>query len=392
MFRKTRLFTPGPTPLLPAAQFAMAAADLHHRTAEFRALYLKVLAQLKVFIGTSNDVITLSSSGTGAMEAAVSNLTSPGEKVLVLTAGKFGERWVSLAKAFHCETVVLSKPYGETFPIDEVKALLTPDVKAVFVQATETSTGVRHDVAALAKLVKGTDALLIVDAITGLGTTNFNVDGDGIDVIIGGSQKALMIPPGLAYMAVSERAWARMETSKQPRYYFDLRKERKSAAKGESAYTPAVALIAALGAALDYLEQQGGGDLAKGRDLLVANAELSALCMRSAAKALGLDLFSCAHSAAVTAVKAPQGICSSDIVKGFKKEFAGVLSDGQGEMKGQILRIAHIGFLDYLDCIAIIAGLEQVLAQLKPEGFQLGTGLRAAQLVYAEARKSGGEQ
>ena len=238
MFRKTRLFTPGPTPLLPAAQFAMAAADLHHRTPEFRDLYLKVLAQLKVFIGTRHDVVVLASSGTGAMEAAVSNLTSPGDKVLVLTAGKFGERWVSLAKAFHCETVVLSKPYGQTFSIEEVQALLTPDVKAVFVQATETSTGVRHDVSALAKLVKGTDALLVVDAITGLGTTAFDVDGDGIDVIIGGSQKALMIPPGLAYLAASQRAWARMETSTQPRYYFDLRKERKSCAKGESAYTP----------------------------------------------------------------------------------------------------------------------------------------------------------
>ena len=389
MFRKTRLFTPGPTPLLPAAQFAMAAADLHHRTPEFRALYLKVLAQLKVFIGTSNDVVVLAASGTGAMEAAVTNLTSPGDKVLVLSAGKFGERWVSLVKAFHCEAVVLSKPYGQTFPIEEVKALLTPDIKAVFVQATETSTGVRHDTSALARLVKGTDALLVVDAITGLGTTTFNVDGDGIDIIIGGSQKALMIPPGLAYLAASERAWARMETSKQPRYYFDLRKERKSAAKGESAYTPSVALIAAMGAALDYLEQQGAGDLAKGRDLLVANAELSALCMRKAAQAMGLELFSASHAAAVTAIKAPEGVSSSDLVKGFKKEFAGVLSDGQGEMKGQILRVAHIGYLDYLDCVAIIAGIEQLLAQLKPGSFQLGDGLRAAQLVYADASKNG---
>lgn len=389
MFRKTRLFTPGPTPLLPAAQFAMAAADIHHRTAEFRALYLKVLAQLKVFIGTGNDVVVLASSGTGAMEAAISNLTSPGDKVLVLSAGKFGERWVSLAKAFHCETVVLSKPYGQTFSIREVQSLLTPDVKAVFVQATETSTGVRHDVSALAQLVKGTDALLVVDAITGLGTTTFNVDGDGIDVIIGGSQKALMIPPGLAYLAVSERAWARMESCTQPRYYFDLRKERKSAAKGESAYTPAVALIAAMGAALDYLEQQGSGDLARGRDLLVANAELNAQCMRNAAEAMGLELFSTSHAAAVTAIKAPADVSSTDLVKGFRNQFAGVISDGQGEMKGQILRIAHIGYLDYLDCIAIIAGLEQVLSQLKPESFQFGDGLRAAQLVYAEARQRG---
>jgi aspartate aminotransferase-like enzyme len=391
MFRKTRLFTPGPTPLLPSAQFAMAAADIHHRTPEFRAMYLKVLAQLKLFIGTNNDVVVLASSGTGAMEAAVSNLTSPGDKVLVLTAGKFGERWVSLAKAFGCDAVVLSKPYGQTFPLDEVKALLTPDIKAVFVQATETSTGVRHDVSALARLVKATDALLVVDAITGLGTTNFEVDVDGIDVIIGGSQKALMIPPGLAYLAVSERAWARMESSKQPRYYFDLRKERKSAAKGESAYTPAVALIAAMGASLDYIERQGEGDLPTGRDLLIANAELSAECVRAAAKAMGLDLFSQRHAAAVTALKAPAGISSSDIVKGFKKEFAGVLSDGQGEMKGQIFRVAHIGLFDYLDCVAIIAGLEHVLLQVKPDSrFELGDALRAAQQVYVKARAAQG--
>jgi aspartate aminotransferase-like enzyme len=388
MFRKTRLFTPGPTPLLPAAQFAMAAADLHHRTPEFRAMFLKVLAQLKVFIGTANDVVIVASSGTGAMEAAVSNLTSPGDKVLVLTAGKFGERWVALAKAFGCETVVLNKPYGETFPIAEVEALLTPDVKAVFVQANETSTGVRHDVGAIGRLLKGRDTVLVVDAITGLGTTTFDVDGDGIDVIIGGSQKALMIPPGLAYLAASERAWARMETSKQPRYYFDLRKERKNAAKGESAYTPAVALIAAMGAALDYLEQQGSGDLAKGRDLLIANAELCARATREACAALGLELFSAAPGAAVTAVKAPAGITSTDLVKGFKKEFSGVISDGQGEMKGQILRIAHIGYLDYLDCVAIIAGLEQVLLGLKPGSFQLGEGLKAAQQVYADAKSS----
>jgi aspartate aminotransferase-like enzyme len=386
MFRKTRLFTPGPTPLLPAAQFAMAAADMHHRTPEFRALYSKVLAQLKLFIGTANDVVVLASSGSGAMEAAVSNLTSPGDKVLVLSAGKFGERWVGLTKAFGCEAAVLTKPYGETFDLEEVKALLTPDVKAVFVQATETSTGVRHDVPALARLVKGTDTLLVVDAITGLGTTAFDVDGDGIDVIIGGSQKALMIPPGLAYLAASERAWVRMETSKQPRYYFDLRKERKSAAKGESAYTPAVALIAAMGAALDYLEQQGGGDLVKGREMLVANAELNALCTRTAAQVLGMELFSSSPGAAVTALKAPSGISSSDLVKGFKKQFAGVIADGQGEMKGHLLRIAHIGYLDYLDCVGVIAGLEQVLSQLKPGSFALGDGLREAQRVYAEAR------
>ena len=275
MIRKTRLFTPGPTPLLPAAQFAMAAADIHHRTPEFRALYQRVLAQLKEFVGTKNDVIILSSSGTGAMEASVSNLTSPGDRVLVLTAGKFGERWSALAKAFGCEVDVVSAPYGQTFTLDAVKAALKLETRAVFMQANETSTGVRHDVEGVAKLLKQqkSEALLIVDAITGLGTSTLDMDAWGVDVLIGGSQKAVMIPPGLSYLAVSQRAWDRMESTYNPRYYFDLRKERKNAKNGESAYTPAVALIAALGAALDWIAAQADGDLVKGREKLVANAE-----------------------------------------------------------------------------------------------------------------------
>ena len=194
MIRKTRLFTPGPTPLLPAAQFAMAAADIHHRTPEFRALFLKVLAQLKVFVGTQNEVLLLSCSGTGAMEASVSNLTSPGDRVLVLTAGKFGERWVDLTKAFGCQADVVKVPYGLTFDLEEVRKALKPEHKAVYMQATETSTAVRHDVEAVAKIIKedGSQTLLVVDGITGLGTTHFDVDGWGIDVLIGGSQKAVL--------------------------------------------------------------------------------------------------------------------------------------------------------------------------------------------------------
>ena len=261
MIRKTRLYTPGPTPLLPAAQFAMAAADIHHRTAEFRAMYTRVLAQLKEFVGTTNDVLILASSGSGAMEASVSNLTSPGDRVLVLTAGKFGERWTGITKAFGCEVDVVSAPYGSTFSLDQVKAALKLETRVVFVQATESSTGVRHDVQAIAQLLKDakSEALFVVDAITGLGTTHLDMDAWGIDVLIGGSQKALMIPPGLTYLAVSPRAWDRMESTYNPRYYFDLRKERKNALKGESAYTPSVALIAAMGAALDYIAGQADG-------------------------------------------------------------------------------------------------------------------------------------
>src|SRR3984957_9741920 len=275
MLRKNRLFTPGPTPILPAAQTAMASFAMHHRTADFRALYSRVLADMKDFIGTQNDVLVLASSGTGVMEGSVSNLTSPGDKVLVLTAGKFGERWTGLAKAFGCNVEVLSVPYGQTFSLDEIRAKVTPEVRAVFVQATESSTGTRHDVEGMAKIVRasGDGTLLVVDAITGLGTTHLDVDGWGVDFIIGGSQKALMMPPGLAYCAVSDRAWKRMDTTASPRYYFDLRKERKSAARGESAYTPATSLFAALGAALEFVRGMGNGDLAKGREALVNNAE-----------------------------------------------------------------------------------------------------------------------
>jgi aspartate aminotransferase-like enzyme len=384
MLRKNRLFTPGPTPLLPAAQTAMASFTAHHRTADFRALFQGVLADMKDFIGTKNDVLVLACSGTGVMEASVSNLTSPGDKVLVLTAGKFGERWTGLAKAFGCKAEVLSKPYGETFALEEIGAKLTPEIRAVFVQATESSTGTRHDVRGIAKMVREQgDAVLIVDAITGLGTTHLDVDGWGVDVIIGGSQKALMMPPGLAYCAVSERAWKRMDSATSPRYYFDLRKERKSAAKGESAYTPATSLFAALGAALEFIRGMGAGDLAAGREALVDNAELCAEMTRAGAQALGLSLFASAPAGALTAVCSPDGLDSGKIVKQFRETFDAVVANGQGEMKGQLFRIAHIGYYDYLDTIGILGGLEHVLARVTGKTVEYGAALRAAQQVYA---------
>ncbi len=386
MLRKNRLFTPGPTPILPAAQTAMASFAMHHRTADFRALYSRVLADMKDFIGTRNDVLVLASSGTGVMEGSVSNLTSPGDKVLVLTAGKFGERWRDLAKAFGCVVEVLSAPYGETISLDDIRQKLTPDVRCVYMQATESSTGARHDVKGIAKLVRarGDDTLLVVDAITGLGTTRFDVDGWGIDVIIGGSQKALMIPPGLAYCAVSERAWKRMETAKSPRYYFDFRKERKAAAKGESAYTPATSLFAALGAALDFIRHMGNGDLVAGREALVNNAELAAEMTRAGALALGLKLFAASSpAAALTAIQSPAGTDSSAIVKEFRESFAAVVANGQGEMKGKLFRIAHLGYYDYLDTIGILAALEHVLASVTGKPVEYGAAVRAAQEVYA---------
>src|SRR5256884_651898 len=388
MLRKNRLFTPGPTPILPSAQTAMASFAMHHRTADFRALYSRVLADMKQFIGTRNDILILASSGTGVMEGSVSNLTSPGDRVLVLTAGKFGERWRDLAKAFGCEVEVVSAPYGQTFSLDEVRRKLTPDVRAVYVQATESSTGARHDVEGIAKLVRasGEDTLLVVDAITGLGTTHLDVDGWGIDVIIGGSQKALMIPPGLAYCAINERAWRRMDSAKSPRYYFDFRKERKAAAKGESAFTPATSMFAALSAALDFVRQMGDGDLVAGREALVNNAELAAAMTRAGAQALGLKLFSpSCPSAALTAIKALAGVDSGAIVKEFRESFAAVVANGQAEMKGKLFRVAHIGYYDYLDTIGILAALEQVLASVTATPVQYGAGVRAAQEVYAKS-------
>jgi len=388
MLLKNRLFTPGPTPLLPAAQNAMAAFTAHHRTADFKALFTRVLADMKDFIGTQNDVLVIASSGTGAMEGSVSNLTSPGDRVLVLTAGKFGERWRDLTKAYGCQVELIERPYGETFSLDEVRAKLTPAIKAVYVQATESSTGARHDVEGIAKLVRknGDDTLLVVDAITGLGTTHFDVDGWGIDVMIGGSQKALMIPPGLAYVAVSDRAWKRMETTKNPRYYFDFRKERKSAAKGETAFTPATSLFAALGAALDFVRHMGNGDLGVGRKALVDNAQLAAEMTRAGVKALGLKLYSSAPGAALTAVTAPAGLDSGKIVKEFRESYSAVVANGQGDMKGKLFRIAHIGYYDYLDTIGILAALEQVLTAVTDQKIEFGSAVRAAQQVFAQSR------
>jgi len=387
MLRKNRLFTPGPTPLLPAAQAAMASFSAHHRTADFRALFLRVLADMKDFIGTQNDVIVMACSGTGAMEASVSNLTSPGDKVLVLSAGKFGERWVGITQAFHCNVDVLTAPYGETFSLNDVRAKLTPDVRAVFVQATESSTGARHDVEGMAKIIRGSgaDTLFVVDAITGLGTTDLDVDGWGVDVIIGGSQKALMIPPGLAYCAISERAWQRMEKTTSPRFYFDLRKERKAAAKGEAANTPATSLFAAMGAALDFIRGLGNGNLANGRDVLVENAELCAEMTRAGVRALGLALFSTSPAAAITTICPPDEMDSGKIVKEFRESFDAVVANGQGEMKGHIFRIAHIGYYDYLDTIGILGALEQVLVRCTGRAVDYGAAVRAAQEVYARA-------
>jgi len=377
--KKQRLLTPGPTPLLPKALHAMMGSDIHHRTEDFRNLYRAVLADLKEVLGTSNDVLALVASGTGAMEASVSNLLSAGDRVIVCSAGKFGERWVEIAKAYGLDAVVLKEEYGRAVSAQRLADTLKaePNARAVFVQASETSTGAAHDVRGMAEAIKKTPAIFVVDAITGLGTMPLDIDGWGLDVVIGGSQKAFMIPPGMAFLSISPKAWAFSETSKLPRYYFDLKKEKKSAAGGESSWTPATSLLLAFAESLKYIKSLG-------MDKLVDNAQLLAKATRAAVAALGLELFAPQSPAAsVTAVKAPAGMDSGVIVKEFRNRFGAIIANGQGSMKGQIFRIAHLGYFDFADLFAVIAELELILAgQGVPVKF--GTGVAAAQNVYAE--------
>src|SRR6266545_4280048 len=228
--KKQRLLTPGPTPLYPPALHAMMASDIHHRTEDFRQAYRSCLADLKEVMGTAHDVLMFAASGTGAMDASVSNLFSKGDKAIVCTAGKFGERWAEIAKAYGLDATVISQPYGGAVSVAQVEEALAkaPDTRGVFIQASETSTGAAHDVQAMGRAIARTDAIFVVDAITGLGTMPLDIDGWGLDVVIGGSQKAFMIPPGLAFLAVSPKAWKRAETSTLPHYYFNLKKEKKS--------------------------------------------------------------------------------------------------------------------------------------------------------------------
>jgi aspartate aminotransferase-like enzyme len=375
---KERLFTPGPTPLLMEAQLRGAARNIHHRTDEFREIMRQTVDLLKYYFNTQNDVVLFASSGSGAMEGAVSNLLSPGDRMLVGTAGKFGERWLGIAQAYGIEAVKVESPYGHPVNIDGLKEKLDKGgpFRAVFIQATETSTGVSNDVKTLAGFVKNhPETCLVVDAITGLGTTDLRPDEWGLDIVIGGSQKATMIPPGLAFASVSEKAWKQIEKSKLPHFYFDYAKERKNLAKGEASYTPATSLVVSLHAALEYIKKLG-------RENLIANAALLAEATRAAARRMGLKLFATAQYAnAVTAIRAPEGMDSGEIIKEVRKCFGAILSNGQGDMKGQIFRLAHLGYYDISDLFSVVATIEIALHR-KGQKVELGSGVRAVEEVY----------
>ncbi|MGH9414986.1 MAG: pyridoxal-phosphate-dependent aminotransferase family protein [Terriglobales bacterium] len=390
LLKKERLFTPGPTALLPQAQAAMAAMALHHRTNEFRAVVKTTLGRLQKFLGTKNDVILLTSSGSGAMEAAVANLVSPGERVLVLSAGKFGERWQKICKAYGCNVDLVQLPYGESFGGEQIRGRVggANAAKVLMVQASESSTGCKHDIAAIARAARkeNPDVLLLVDGITGVGTQQLDIDAWDLDIVIGGSQKAVMMAPGLAYLSVSERAWKAMEASKAPRFYFDLRNERKSQANGETCFTPAIGLIAALNAALEYIEGMGGCTA------LVANAEALGAATRAALEALGLKRFGNGlPSGALSAISMPEGLDSGLVIKALREQFGTVVANGQGEMKGTMIRIAHLGYYDFAETLSVLAQLEIVLVQSgKLDQAKLGAGVRAAQTYYLAQHKAAG--
>ena len=355
-------------------------AELYHRSEEFRNLYLSVQAGLKDLLGTSHDVLVLASSGTGAMEASVSNCFSAGDRVVVCSAGKFGERWVELVTAYGLSATVLEAPYGQAVAPAAVERTLAahPDAKGVFVQASETSAGAAHDVQAMGEAVKKTQALFVVDAITGLGTMPLEIERWGLDIVIGGSQKAFMIPPGLAFLSVSPKAWASMETAKLPRFYFDLQREKKAAAKGESSWTPAISLMLGLAETVKYIQTLG-------MDKLIDNARQLAAGTRAACLALGLELFAPENPAAsATSVKAPQGLDSGVIVKEFRSRFGSIVANGQGSMKGRDFPDRPPRLLRFPRSVrpARRTGADPVRERRSGEARR--GGVAAAQQVYAE--------
>jgi aspartate aminotransferase-like enzyme len=374
--KKNFLLTPGPTPLPPEVCEALARPIIHHRTPQFQAVLKEVSESLKLVFQTKNDVFILASSGTGAMEAAVVNLLSWGDKAIVIEGGKFGERWTELCEAYGIKPIVIKVEWGKALEPRLLKEYLSkePAVKAVFGTLCETSTGVTFDIKELAQAVQETEAVLVVDAISGLGAIDLKMDEWGVDVVVSGSQKGFMLPPGLGFISISKKAWKLVEESKCPKYYFDLKVAAKALSKADTPFTPAIGIIIALNEALRMLLKEGMENIFRRHHKL-------AQATRAAAQALGLELFApSAASDAVTAVKVPQGIDGEKLVKTMRDDFGVTIAGGQGEMKGQLFRIAHMGYISEFDIILGLSCLEKVLKKMGYV-FELGSGVRAAEEV-----------
>jgi aspartate aminotransferase-like enzyme len=377
--KKYHLLAPGPTPIPPDVLQAMARPILHHRTPEFEALFGRVRAGLGEIIETRSEVIVLAASGTGALEAAVVNLCSPGDEVLVVRCGKFGERWADIARAFGLTVHTVDAPYGETVPPERVEAALAahPRARALFVTQSETSTGVLEDVEAYAALTRKTATLCVVDTVSSLGVVPCPMDAWGIDVVVAGSQKGLMCPPGLAFVALNDRAWLAAEQARCPRFYWDLPTERRWQAKNQGQFTPAVSLLAGLDVALGLLRAEGLAEVYRRHDRLARAA-------RAGAEALGLALFARATpSPAVTAIVSPAGIDSEAVVRGYGADDNITIAGGQGEMKGKLFRLAHLGWVDESDLVVGLAALERVLLRLGVT-VEMGAAVAAAQRIFVK--------
>lgn len=372
---KRYLLAPGPTPVPPEVLLAMARPMIHHRAPEFDKLFAEVRDGLKWLFQTKNDVLILAASGTGGMEGSVSNFLSPGDKALTINGGKFGERWTKLCKTFGAQVTEIKVEWGHAVNPQMVADALKkdPGIKAVYVQASETSTGVAHDVKTLAQIVKAHgDTILVVDAITALGVFDIKMDDWGIDVLITGSQKALMLPPGLAFVSVSDKAWQLAEKAKNAAFYFNFKKERENQQKNQTAYTPAVSLIIGLQEVIKMLKAEGL-DAVFGRQAAMAHA------MREGVKAAGLALFPKeSPSDALTAISAPEGIDGQAVYKNLRIQYGITAAGGQDHLKGKIFRISHMGYMDRFDVITAVAAIEMVLKGLG-HSVKLGSGVAKAQ-------------
>ncbi len=375
---KYYLMAPGPVSVNPHVMLTMAEPIIHHRSPQFSAILTEVREHLKFLYQTQNDVLIFASSGTGGMEACVANIMNPGDKAICIVGGKFGERWAELCDTYGAEHVDIEVQWGEAVDPARVKEALDahPDAKAVFVQAHETSTGVKHPLKELGELVKQREnTVLVVDAISAMGVYDIKTDEWGLDLVVTGAQKSLSLPPGLAMVSVSNKAWRMAEEIKGPRYYFNFLKERKAIGKQTTAYTPAVSLIIGLGEVLKGFREIG-------LEKLFAHHRLLSGATRAAVQAMGLEVFARTPSEAITVIKAPEGVNGQDVVAILRDEFGIQIAGGQAHLKGKIFRISHIGHLSQWDMIIAIAAIERALNRL---GFKVdyGQGVAAAQEFFA---------
>jgi len=376
--KKNYLLTPGPTPVPERVLLKMSEPIIHHRHPEFREILSEVREGLKYLFQTQNEVLLFASSGTGAMEGAVANTLCRGERVLVVRGGKFGERWAEICSAYGLEVDNIDVEWGKAVSVEEVKARLEKNsYQAVLIQASETSTGVKHPVKEIAELTADSETLLIVDGITAVGVFPIPFDEWKLDVLVAGSQKALMLPPGLSFACLSEKAWQACQHSDLPKYYFDFQKERKNLENNQTSYTPAISLVVGLAEALEIIKEMG-------LEQIFQETAKMAQATREAMKSLGLELFApLSPSEACTAVKVPEGIDGEKLVKLMREKYGFTIAGGQGKVKGKIFRIAHMGYISRYELISCISALEEALLEL---GYQLelGRGVKRAMELLAD--------